>query len=82
MRFSVRVSGGGDGGATEHDLTLSRADQERLSGGYRSAEDLIGACFRFLLEREPKESIIRSFDVSQISTYFPEFERVIVATRR
>ena len=34
-------------------------------------------CFAFLLEREPKESILRSFDVSVIGGYFPEFEREI-----
>jgi hypothetical protein len=28
-----------------------------------------------LLEREPKESILRRFDVKAISRYFPEFER-------
>jgi hypothetical protein len=28
-----------------------------------------------LLEREPKESILRRFDVMAISRYFPEFER-------
>jgi hypothetical protein len=33
------------------------------------------AAFRFLLDREPKESILRRFDVTAISRYFPEFER-------
>ena len=33
------------------------------------------AAFRFLLDREPKESILRRFDVMTISRYFPEFER-------
>jgi len=28
-----------------------------------------------LLDREPKESILRRFDVTEISRYFPEFER-------
>ena len=36
----------------------------------------------FLLEREPKESILRSFDVSQIATYFPEFEAEITPVVR
>jgi hypothetical protein len=36
--------------------------------------------FLFLLEREPKESILRSFDLTVISRYFPEYEREI--TRR
>ncbi len=75
-RFHVRVTDD-DGSATPHDVTLSVADHERLGGGYPSPEALIQACFEFLLEREPKESILGSFDVSQISTYFPEFEREI-----
>ena len=35
----------------------------------------IAAAFQFLLDREPKESILRHFDVTVISHYFPEFER-------
>ena len=30
-----------------------------------------------MLDREPKESILRRFDVMAISRYFPEFEREI-----
>jgi hypothetical protein len=33
--------------------------------------------FEFLLAREPKESILRSFDLPVIGRYFPEFVRVI-----
>jgi len=33
--------------------------------------------FVFLLAREPKGSILRSFDMSQIATHFPEFEAEI-----
>jgi hypothetical protein len=71
--FDVRVTDD-DGSATEHDVTLSSADHERLGTGYPDPEAFIHACFVFLLAREPKESILRSFDVSQIETYFPEFE--------
>ena len=35
----------------------------------------IEAAFQFLLDREPKESILRRSDVTVISYYFPEFER-------
>lgn len=73
-RFDVRVTDD-DGTATEHEVTLSRADHERFGGGFPSPATFIRACFDFLLEREPKESILRSFDISQIATYFPEFER-------
>lgn len=76
LRFHVRVSDD-DGGATDHVVTLSRADHEWLGGGYPSPEAFIQACFVFLLERESNESILRSFDVSQISTYFPEFDQEI-----
>ena len=38
-------------------------------------ERCLEAAFRFLLDREPKESILGRFDVTVISRYFPEFER-------
>jgi len=66
-----------DGGGSTHDVSLSVADFERLGGRYRSPEEFVRACIEFLLEREPKESILASFDVSVISTYFPEFEKTI-----
>ncbi|HEX2029990.1 MAG TPA: hypothetical protein VHL78_01120 [Actinomycetota bacterium] len=73
--FAVRVSEGG--GHTEHEVTLSESDAFNLASGYPSKEEFIRACFEFLLEREPKESILRRFDVSVISRYFPEFEERI-----
>lgn len=74
-RFHVKVTEGG--GSTHHDVTLSSSDFERLGAGYHSPEDLVRACFEFLLQREPKESILSSFDVTTIGDYFPEFERTI-----
>ena len=74
MRFDVAVR---DGDATtEHHVTVSEADLERLGAG-RSPEAFVRDCFAFLLEREPKESILRSFDVSVVSQYFPEYEHEI-----
>lgn len=75
-RFHVRVTDD-DGSATEHDVTLSAVDHDLLAAGYPDPRSLIHACFEFLLEREPKASILRTFDVSQIATYFPEFETEI-----
>jgi hypothetical protein len=74
-RFEVTVSDAE--GSARYDVTLSSADYERLGTDHGSPEDLVRACFEFLLEREPKGSILRSFDVSVIGRYFPEFERVI-----
>ena len=70
--FEVKVREGAR--ETQHRVTLSRKDFERLGGG-AGAERLIDAAFRFLLDREAKESILARFDVSVISRYFPEFER-------
>ena len=73
-RFRVEVREGAT--ASEHDVTLSKSDVEHLAGD-RTPEALVHDCFAFLLEREPKESILRSFDISVIGRYFPEFERTI-----
>lgn len=73
--FQVTVREGA--GKTRHRVTLARADYERLSGGEASPEALVSESFRFLLEREPKEAILRSFDLTVIGRYFPEYERTI-----
>jgi hypothetical protein len=62
---------------TLHALTLDRGTHQRLAGGRATPEELLRASFEFLLEREPKESILRSFDVRDIPRYFPEYEREI-----
>jgi hypothetical protein len=74
-RFSVRVEE--DGTSTDHEVSVSANDLERLGSG-RTPDAFVRDCFAFLLAREPKESILRSFDVSTIGRYFPEFEREIV----
>ena len=73
--FDVRVSDGES--ESRHEVTLSEEDYRRLGEGYGSPDAFIRACFEFMLEREPKESILSRFDVSVISRYFPEFEQRI-----
>jgi hypothetical protein len=73
MRFRVVVRDGGS--RTEHEVTVTAALLERLAAG-RPPETFVRACFGFL-QREPKESILRAFDVETIGRYFPEFEREI-----
>ena len=73
--FDVTVREGR--GETHHRVTLSRDDYERLAGEEATPEALVTESFRFLLEREPKESILRSFDLTVINRYFPEYEREI-----
>jgi hypothetical protein len=62
-------------GETRHQVTMSRETCERLTGGQHTPERLIEAAFFFLLDREPKESILGRFDVTVIARYFPQFER-------
>jgi hypothetical protein len=60
---------------TRHHVTMSRETRKRLTVGKHTPERCVEAAFRFLLDREPKESILGSFDVTAISRYFPEFDR-------
>jgi hypothetical protein len=62
-------------GETRHHVTISRETYERLTAGKHTPERCLEAAFRFLLDREPKESILGRFDVAVISRYFPDFER-------
>jgi len=73
--FQVTIREGG--GATHHEVTLRGADYERFTGGKASPEALVSESFRFLLEREPKEAILDTFDLSVIGRYFPEYRREI-----
>jgi len=62
-------------GETHYQVTMSQADFERLGGETAAPEACVRAAFLFLLDREPKNSILRRFDVSVIERYFPEFRR-------
>lgn len=73
LSFQVVVRDGS--GETRHDVTMARSTFERLAGAKHTRTQCVEAAFRFLLDREPKESILRRFDVDVISRYFPEFER-------
>ena len=65
-------------GETRHRVTLRKSDYQELAAGKASPEDLVMESFRFLLERESKESILRSFDLMVIGRYFPQYRREIV----
>lgn len=76
-RYEFQVTVREGRGETRHRVTLRQTDYERLAGGKASPEALVAESFRFLLEREPKESILRSFDLTVIGRYFPEYESEI-----
>ena len=64
------------GSTLSFQVTLDKEDYNSLSAG-RTLEDFIKDSFQFLLERESKEMILRSFNVKVISQYFPEFKKEI-----
>ena len=74
-KYECQVIVSDRGSETRHRVTLLKSDYERLASGKATPEDLVTESFRFLLEREPKEAILRSFDLTVIGRYFPEYER-------
>lgn len=62
---------------TAHTVTVGPAYYEKLTDNQVSAETLIRKSFEFLLERESNSSILRTFELSVIAQYFPEYERTI-----
>ena len=65
-----------DGSSSMHAVTVWPSDIDRYAPE-ASPEELIEASFRFLLEREPKESILTRFELPVIERYFPDYARVI-----
>ncbi|HET7727464.1 MAG TPA: hypothetical protein VFK54_09070 [Candidatus Limnocylindrales bacterium] len=66
-----------DGSTTSHSVRVRRSDLDRFDPGAAEPGDLVRRSFAFLLEREPRESILRAFDLPVIGRYFPEYEREI-----
>ncbi|MDP1710364.1 MAG: hypothetical protein Q8L46_00255 [candidate division WWE3 bacterium] len=75
LEFEVVVSED-DGTETAHQVGL---DEEFAKQSRMKPEELVKKSFEFLLEREPKESILPAFTIpNTISKYFPEFKSEIV----
>ena len=70
--FRVKVKEGG--GETAHEVAVAEDYYDDLTGRACTREEFVKISFEFLLEREPKESILREFDITVISRYFPEYE--------
>jgi hypothetical protein len=70
-RFLVEVFEGRS--SSIHEVTVAPEVIEDLNW-QGTPEELIRSSFRFLLAREPKESIMHAFDIEVIGNYFPEWE--------
>ena len=62
---------------TSHNVSLTDDTHQNLTNGKVSKKKLIEFSFKFLLEREPNTSILSSFELSVISSYFPEYIRTV-----
>lgn len=62
---------------TSHEVKVSAEYAQHLAQGRMNTQQLVHASFEFLLAREPNTSILRSFDLSVIAKYFPEYESTI-----
>jgi hypothetical protein len=70
------VTVGDDAGATAHEVAIDRATLADLAPA-SGPEELVRASFRFLLEREARESIMRRFELPLIGRFFPDYPEVI-----
>lgn len=64
------------GQRTRHAVTVTPADLKRWAGGTEreDVESLVARSFDFLLEREPPNAILTSFDLSLIQRYFSDYD--------
>ena len=61
-------------GESRHRVTIG-ADEARRWAELGAAPPLgVEAVMRFLIDREPKESILSAFDTNVVRRYFPEFD--------
>jgi hypothetical protein len=75
--WQCRVTVGDDPEGTEHRVGVSAETLRDLAGGDETPERLVEASFHYLLEREPRESILRAFALPEIGRYFPGYEAEI-----
>ena len=68
----------GSGSKTSHQVSMGKDYYMDITErGRIIPEEFIEKSFEFLLEKEPKDSILRQFDIIQINDYFPEYEKEI-----
>lgn len=63
-------------GESRHRVTMQADEAERWATLGADPSHCVKAAMRFLLDREPKGSILSAFDMRIIRRYFPEFDDV------
>lgn len=74
-KFLVKI--GSEGNEIEYVVILDKAYWKELTSSHCTPEELVKKSFEFLLDRESKESILKEFNLRDISKYFPEYEDAI-----
>jgi hypothetical protein len=77
LTFDVRVRDGE--GESRHRVTIPAEDAARYAASGVRLDRCVEAAMAFLLDREPKESILGAFDIQVIRRYFPEFDEAFPA---
>ena len=72
--FSVTVHGSH---VTTHHVSVNPDYAKQLLSTPHTLTELVTASFNFLLDRESNSSILRSFDLSVIERYFPEYPKAL-----
>ena len=72
--WTCRVTVGDDARATEHEVAVTDDVLARMAPADDDPTRLVRESFHFLLAREPRESILRSFELPVIGRYFPDWE--------
>ena len=75
--WTCTVSVGSDADVSHHEVEITSDELELLVPGATDAARLVEASFRYLLEHEPKESILPRFSLRTIASYFPSYPEEI-----
>ena len=72
--FLVTVS---KNSVTKHTVFVSDEAHDQFSNRQLSKEQLLKKSFLFLLQREDQTSILKSFNIEVIESYFPEYSNIV-----
>lgn len=73
--FLVELGHGYD--LVEYRIDVNREYWAKLTSCRIEPAQLIEMTFKFLLDKEPKEMIMKKFNLSDINQFFPQYEREI-----
>jgi hypothetical protein len=77
VAWQCRVRVSDEAGASDYDVTIDEPGRFLPHAGFTDMDRLVRETFAFLLEREPRGSILRRFDLAVVERYFPEYPREI-----